>query len=90
MDRANITVWKKDMFCTKACTRVGISQLLRTLQALKIDIIFCQDAHIAKIKFLFTWVDLSNGPCLYIKYEIMKINVTRNTTKLRQMFHFRY
>ena len=45
---------------------------------------------IAKVNFVVTWVDLSNRACLYIKYEMIKVNVTRNTTKLRQMFHFRY
>ena len=47
-------------------------------------------SYIAKIKFVFTWVDLSNRACLYIKYEMIKVNGTRNTTKLKQMFHFRY
>ena len=44
------TVWKKDMFCTKACTRVEISQFLRTLQVQKNDIIFSQDAHFINCK----------------------------------------
>ena len=42
---------------TGACTRVGISQLLRTLQAQKIDIIFCQDAHFIYCK---------NQVCIYL------------------------
>ena len=31
----------------------------------------------------------SNGACVYMKYEIMKMNVTRNANKHKQILLFR-
>ena len=31
----------------------------------------------------------SNGACVYMKYEIMKMNATRNANKHKQIFLFR-
>ena len=31
----------------------------------------------------------SNGACVYMKYEIMKMNATRNANKQKEMFLFR-
>ena len=43
----------------------------------------------AKIKFLCLGLISSNGACVYMKYEIMKMNATRNANKQKEMFLFR-